>query len=81
MTKLLFTVLFTLSFSAISSTSGDFSLKKSNLSRSNIAIFIGSNIAKNSNYDNCGDVFQQCIDSGEDEFICEIIEEECYDGY
>ncbi len=81
MTKLILTILLTLSFSAISSSSGDFSLKKADLSRSNISIFIAPNIAKTYGYDDCGNIFQQCIDSGEDEFICEIIEEECYEGY
>jgi len=79
LTKLLLTILLTLSLSSIASTKDDFKLKKSDISKSNIATIIEVKTVGSFSCDECSNVFQDCINSGEQEFICEILEEECYE--
>lgn len=66
MTKLLITILITLSFTATSSTKGNFMLKKAVVSKSSIATIIDSKKVKSSNSYNCEDEcyidFDYCIE-------------------
>jgi len=54
-------------------------LKKADISKSSIATIIGAKTIGSFSCNSCSTIFQECIDYGEEEFICEIIEEECYD--
>ena len=83
MTKLTLITLLILSTTLIASpNNGNFKLMKADFSRSSIASIIsGKNLTGSLNYNDCSNVFQECIDSGESAYICEIIEAECYNGY